>query len=224
MQDADVFVKTDAGRDEIKSRSRTLSMAERAILLMVDGQRDVAALRSIIAGSKAPADTLDALLAQGLIAGAGGAMAEATPVSIAMPRSATMARPSSDAMATAASVAAPPRFQYDGPLDLTLPTIYSPDDPQPVAPARSQPAPPPAAEPTGAPPQNRYEHLYTMMNDVVRDFLPAHRRYFIQLKIERASTAEELVELLDTLRAALAKARGDAFASEVTARLRAAAG
>ncbi len=214
MQDAEIYLKTDAGRDEIKSRTRGLSMAERAILLMVDGQRDVAALRAIIAGSKAPAATLDALLAQGLIVAAGATAESPAPMSIATPRVATMARPAGDA-----APPQPPKFQYDGPLDLTLPTIYAPDDPQPPRPA----AQPPAVQPPAAP-ANRYEHLYTMMNEVVRDFLPAHRRYFIQLKIERASTAEELVELLDAMQSALAKARGDAFAAEVTSRLRAAAG
>jgi hypothetical protein len=58
---------------------------------------------------------------------------------------------------------------------------------------------------------------------VVRDFLSPTRRYLFQLKIERATTADELLELLHDLRTALAKSRGDAFASEVVARLRNAA-
>ena len=61
------------------------------------------------------------------------------------------------------------------------------------------------------------------MNEIGRDFLPAHRPYFLQLKIERCNTAEELLEVLHDLRLALAKARGDAFASDVVARLRSAA-
>ncbi len=199
MQDADIYLKTDAGRDEIKSRARGLSMATRAILLMVDGQRDVAALRAVIAGSRAPDDTLDALLAQGLIE---ARLSGSAPVaSISTPRSATMARPVDPLVAT----------DFRSPLseitlDLVLPTITG-ASPSAVA----------GDAPTAA---SRYEHLYTMMNGIVRDFLPAHRRYFIQLKIERCGTADELADLLDTLQAALAKARGDAFAIEIVSRLR----
>ena len=224
MQDADIYLKTEAGRDEIRSRSRGLSMATRAILLMVDGQRSVAALRTVIAGSKAPDDTLDMLLAQGLIEGRTGPAGPPLVTSISTPRSATMARPTT-AVPTATptnlgsllstDIGSPPAFRglaYDGPLDLTLATIAGP----------SQLAAPSAAgTETSA---SRYEHLYTMMNEIVRDFLPAHRRYFIQLKIERCGTADELMDLLTTVETALAKSRGDTFASEVVSRLRNAVG
>ncbi len=82
MHDSDIFVKTDAGRDEIQSRKHGLSMPMRAILLMVDGQKTVASMRSIIAGSKAPADALDTLLQNGLIEprDAGGAPVAAPPM------------------------------------------------------------------------------------------------------------------------------------------------
>ena len=231
MQDADIFLKTDAGRDEIKSRSRGLSMATRAILLMVDGQRNVAALRTVIAGSKAPDDTLEMLLAQGLIE-ARTVAGPPSVASISMPRSATMARPTDSPAANAAATDLGStsradvdpqkpvfgRSVYDGPLDLTLPTIHGPSTALPGNAAAV------AAATDAATSARRYEHLYATMNEIVRDFLPAHRRYFIQLKIERCGTADELVELLDTVQAALAKARGDAFASEVVSRVRNAAG
>jgi hypothetical protein len=216
MQDTDIYVKTDAGRDEIKSRTLGLPMSIRAILLMVDGQRTVAAMRGIIAGSKAPADVLDSLFAQGLIEPVAepASLAPAAPVPISVPRAA-IARPPERPPASAPTAGKPASFVYDGPLDLTLPTIDGPAGTPPVA------AP---ATGAAAAPVNRYEHLYAMMNEIVRDFLSPTRRYFFQLKIERCGTPEELLELLHDLQTALAKARGEAFASEVISRLRSAAG
>ena len=195
MLETDIFVKTDAGRDEIRSRARGLSMPVRAILLMVDGQRSVTDMRTLIAGSKAPPDTLEQLLSQGLIAARDGAGAVAmAPVAAAQ----SPVEPSSAARSAG----------YAVPLDLVLPTILDAGD--------DAMSPDIAAE--------RYNQLYGTMNEIVRDFLPAHRRYFFQLKIERCGTADELLVLMSDLQAALAKGRGDAFASDVIARLRSTAG
>lgn len=239
MLDADIFVKTDAGRDEIKSRALGLPMSIRAILVMIDGQRTVSSIRTIIAGSKAPADVLDSLISQGLIEPRGGAPVTAAPKPPAPVALAPVAprRTTEPAVAQSMHVPKPTApapfgnaqaFSYDGPLDLTLPTILAsesatvaPTD-QPAA-AGSIPAIP-AAPVEAAAPINRYEHLYAMMNEIVRDFLSPTRRYFFQLKIERAGTPDELLELLHDLQTALAKSRGEAFAVEVIARVRAAAG
>jgi len=59
--------KTEAGRDEIRLRSRRLPSALRSILLLVDGQRTVGQLRGVIAGLHAPADALEQLVGMGLI-------------------------------------------------------------------------------------------------------------------------------------------------------------
>lgn len=216
MQDSEVYIKTDAGRDEIRSRTLGLPMSVRAILLMVDGQRSVSTMRSLIAGSKAPADVLDGLVAQGLIAPltVGAPAPEVrpapAPVPVPVPPPAPVAQP--------ATKVAPPAVLYDAPLDLVLPTIYGPESTPGTAAAVT---PAITAAPAGV---NRYEHLYTMMNEIVRDFLAPHRRYFLQLKIERCGTPEELLELLHDVQTALAKARGEAFASDVISRLRNAAG
>jgi len=217
MQDADIFVKTDAGRDEIKSRAHGLSMPVRAILLMVDGQRNVAALRAVIAGSKAGSDTLDTLLAQGLIE----PRSAAGPATVPPPAPAPVAPPVRTPTSESAWGTERPEVSTVA-LDLVLPTVHAPHDVDlPIDMPSMSPA---IAEAAGvAPSGSRYEHLYAMMNEVVRDFLPAHRRYFFQLKIERANDAESLLELLHDLRLALAKSRGDAFAMEVVARLRNAA-
>ena len=217
MQDSEIYTKTEAGREEIRTRALKLSMAMRAILLMVDGQRTVADLRNIIAGSKAPADALDTLLAQGLIA------ATREPVSAAP------APAQSDAVPTS-----PPPYGAYAPSPATL---HTPATAPAAGPSAGDLPPPPvppgaAASPSTSDaathgelgdPKTRFDRLYTTMNEIVRDFLPAHRRYFLQLKIERCNTAEELLEVLHDLRLALAKARGDAFASDVIARLRSAA-
>lgn len=209
MQDSDIYTKTEAGREEIRTRALKLSMPMRAILLMVDGQRTVADLRTIIAGSKAPVDTLDALLAQGFIAGAREAIpAASAPVqAAAMPPSAPASAPvtrSAPPVTSVSAAAAPPVSTQPGPI--------------------VQAATPDATSHGElGDPKTRFDRLYTATNEIVRDFLPAHRRYFIQLKIERCNTAEELLEVLHDLRLALAKTRGDAFASDVVARLRSAA-
>lgn len=196
MQDSEIYTKTEAGRDEIRTRALKLSMAMRAILLMVDGHRSVADLRSFIAGSKAPADALDVLLAQGLIA--------ATREPAAAPSAA-----SADAARADAAPAAPAT-----PADaVTVP-------PDPGSSTALPAGPDTASHGELGDPRTPFDRLYTAMNEIVRDFLPAHRRYFLQLKIERCGTAEELLEVLHDLRLALAKARGDAFASDVVARLR----
>ena len=242
MRDDEIYAKTDAGREEIRSRALGLTMAARAILLMVDGQRTVGAMRALIAGSKAPADVLDTLTERGLIEPRAGVAAvivrpEATaalsapvPVPAAAPVVEVDPRPIPRAPAVAVATALPDigasdidaLALADGPLDLMLPTIVGPVDPTAQladAPLQAGLAEAMADEPVG---HDRYEHLYSMMNEVVRDFLAPHRRYFFQLKIERCTTAEDLMELLHDLQTALSKARGDAFASDVIARLRSA--
>ena len=68
MRDDEVPNKTDAGRDEIQNRTQKLPNGLRSILLMVDGQRNVAQLRGVMAGLKSPDDALQQLEALGLIA------------------------------------------------------------------------------------------------------------------------------------------------------------
>ncbi len=65
---ATVFFKTEAGKQEIRERSRKVASGVRSILLMVDGQRSEAELTELIASLHAPPDTLQQLLGLGLIA------------------------------------------------------------------------------------------------------------------------------------------------------------
>lgn len=74
-----------------------------------------------------------------------------------------------------------------------------------------------------APSANRYGVLYALMSDAVAEHLGL-RGYFTQLKIEKCAGAAELARLLPDLRAALAKAKGQAFADEWAQRMQALAG
>ncbi|MCC4596343.1 hypothetical protein NRY95_16850 [Xanthomonas campestris pv. phormiicola] len=61
------YAKTEAGRQEIADRARRLPAQLRSILLVVDGQKDAAALQQIVAGLHAPEDALAQLQQRGLI-------------------------------------------------------------------------------------------------------------------------------------------------------------
>lgn len=74
--------KTEAGRLEIEQRTRRLPAALRSILLMVDGHRSDAELRTLAEGLHAPADTLEQLYAMGLIARVGDQPAVAEPAAV----------------------------------------------------------------------------------------------------------------------------------------------
>jgi predicted secreted protein len=73
MNDSDICIKTAAGSDELKTRSRGLALRLRSVLILVDGSRSVAALRAAAAALGAPPDGLELLLREGLIEPAGGA-------------------------------------------------------------------------------------------------------------------------------------------------------
>jgi len=87
-------------------------------------------------------------------------------------------------------------------------------EPAPAAPASARTADEDAAS-------QRFNQLYTLMNELVSDYLGL-RGYFMQLKIEKCSNAEELLALQGELGQALAKAPGKEVATELMARIAAA--
>lgn len=175
-----IYRKTDAGRDEIRDRGRRLSPPLRTVLLMVDGQRTLAQLREVMAGMKAPADALEALLADGLIEAVPSGFDPAGLMGAIGPRAAS--RPPSVVLAEAAANAAAPA---------------------PVA-------GPAAAADTGS---GAYLYLCERMSEAVRAHLGL-RGYFLQIKVERCTDIASLQALLPELRAAVAKAKGESFASD----------
>ncbi|MFK3650706.1 hypothetical protein ACI2IY_20035 [Lysobacter enzymogenes] len=75
-----------------------------------------------------------------------------------------------------------------------------------------------AAETTASAPApaQRYQALYSLMSEAVRDHLGL-RGYFLQLKIERCGSSDELAAVLPELSAALAKVRKDDVAAQIEA-------
>ena len=188
MNDKEIYAKTDAGREEMRTRALQLAGALRNVLLLVDGNRTVAQLKELQAGGKAPPDALQQLVSMGLI--------EVLESSV---------QPQAEPAAPAIGLVAPPR---DMPL-------LEPEEPLPV----EQVLPATAADETQ--PQ-RFDRLYTLMNELVSDYLGL-RGYFMQLKIEKCSSAEDLLALQNELGAALAKSHGKDVATELMARIAAAA-
>jgi hypothetical protein len=85
----ELYYKTDAGKQEIQDRGRKLPASLRSLLLMVDGQRDQAQLRDLMAGLRVPDDALEQLLVMGLVKRDGPAAPAAVPApSVAPPSTA----------------------------------------------------------------------------------------------------------------------------------------
>lgn len=66
---------------------------------------------------------------------------------------------------------------------------------------------------------NRYNMLYALMSDGIREHLGL-RGYFVQLKVERSGTVDELLALLPDLSTAVTKAKGSQVGAEFEDRLR----
>ena len=192
MEDREIYAKTEAGREEMRTRGQHLSGALRNALLLVDGHRTVGQLRELLAGGKTPADALEQILGLGLIQ-----LIEALP------------RPEEPASIAPTSVAETPAAT-----------------PAPVPAAEHEAAPPPAPEKSGAATAagkpSRFERLYNVMNEMVRDYLGL-RGYFMLLKVEKCVDADQLLALQDELRMAIAKIHGDDIAAELVTRIQAAA-
>ncbi len=145
------YTKTAAGRAEVSQRQHKLQPPVRSLLLLVDGQRDVATLHHFAASLHAPPDALQQLEALGLI-------------------TAGSAPPAAGAPATESAPA---------PSDTAL----------------------------------RYITLSGLMSEGVRAYLGL-RGFMMQLRIERCSDTNELLDVLPDLSAAIAKARSREFAAE----------
>lgn len=93
MSDADILVKTAAGSEEVKARSRKLAPRLRTVLIMADGQLSAGQLRKAAATLGAPADALDVLIQQGLLAPLAGKSARAATASAAVAAAEASATP-----------------------------------------------------------------------------------------------------------------------------------
>jgi hypothetical protein len=68
MQDYEIYVKTELGSEELRSRARRLPSRVRTMLIMVDGVQTLAQLNAAAAQLGAPDACMSFLLEQGLIA------------------------------------------------------------------------------------------------------------------------------------------------------------
>lgn len=79
------YKKTEAGQLAVKERSALLSSRQRSLLIMVDGQKEMADLVRTVTGLGGTVEDVNVLLALGLIEGMGGAAVSApAPVSVAV--------------------------------------------------------------------------------------------------------------------------------------------
>ncbi|MEI2428713.1 hypothetical protein RDV84_00060 [Lysobacter yananisis] len=92
----------------------------------------------------------------------------------------------------------------------------------PRAPAAASRAGAAAPTPAASASPQRYQALYALMSEAVREHLGL-RGYFLQLKIERCANSDELAALLPELSAALAKVRKDEVAARIEAQFAAGA-
>lgn len=199
MKDGELYFKTEAGKREIQDRALRLPAALRSILLMVDGQRDQAQLRELMAGLRAPDDAIEQLVVKGLIQRGDGAPPAAAPVETP----AKAAAPAS----TATPVVAPLEAVIEAPIEAPTPVL-----------AAALPALPGAVN---VPAEfGNYRRLYNFVTEAVGRHLGL-KGYFMQLKVERCADVDALLDLLPEVATALTKAKDQTFASEWLVRARA---
>jgi hypothetical protein len=194
------YAKTEAGRDEIRTRAHGLSRTVRNLLLMIDGHRSSAYLLEHIQGV-GPAD-LEQLAGLGLIEAVASAVA---PV--------------------AAAIATPAAVELDLTLDsltapLALPVLPAAAAAAPVAAAVAAPAVEPAAdydddELAAAIEALSYQQLYKLLTDQARDRLGMIRGYKLALDVERTQSLEGLQQLAFQFVGSVRELRGPVVASEV---------
>jgi hypothetical protein len=193
MKDGELYFKTEAGKREIQDRALRLPAALRSILLMVDGQRDQEQLRELVTGLRAPDDAIEQLVVKGLIQ-RGDGVPSAAPV-------------------VEAPAEAPANAVFDAPVQVQAPVEM------PVqAPATDLPALPGAINMPAD--FGNYRRLYNFVTDAVGRHLGL-KGYFMQLKVERCSDVDALLNLLPEVATALTKAKDHSFASEWLVRARA---
>ena len=193
MKDGELYFKTEAGKREIQDRALRLPAALRSILLMVDGQRDQAQLRELMAGLRAPDDAIEQLVVKGLIQRGDGVLSAAPVVEAPAEAPAKVV------------VHAPVRAQVPVEMPVQVPATDLPALPGAI----SMPAD-----------FGNYRRLYNFVTDTVNRHLGL-KGYFMQLKVERCADVDALLALLPEVATALTKAKDHTFASEWLVRARA---
>lgn len=184
-----VYQKTEAGQEEIRTRSRKLDHKLRALLLIVNGERRKSELLAQVGGMGVGEEALDTLLALGLV------VSHAAPPPAAeapAPRQTQSPRQGTNLFTAYSSLS-------KGIDDVLADTAIAPN----------------ALIPAGA---DGYKQLYHFYTDVIGNHLGL-RGYVLQVKVEKAGTVAELAELRDTLAVALQKAKGEITARAIMEQL-----
>jgi len=166
-----IYQKTDKGQEEIRTRAYHLDQKQRALLLMVNGEKTCGEILFQLQPLGMTRAVFDVLEQDGYIR-------------LHVP-GATAAR--------SAPTSAPPG---------------------PAAPSEAVAA---AATP-GEHGVGGYQRLYRFYTETISRYLGL-RGYLLEMKVEKAGNVTELVALRETLKTALAKARGEPDTSNVIAQL-----
>lgn len=180
-----MWAKTQAGRQEIQSRSKVQSRLRRTLLLLIDGRHDDAELLAAVQGTT-PAD-FEALEALGLIARA----AEAAP--------------SAAADDSVPSWTIPGTYEDDDEAqDQPEEGEAAPPDPPPAAAVPADAAAPAPASSQGA----DVVFAQTLADLIEREL--GLWGFSFAMAVERASSPEELEELAERVISAIVDRRGEA--------------
>ena len=166
---------------------------------MVDGQRDQSQLRELMTGLRAPDDAIEQLVVKGLIQRGDGASSTVVPVEA--PAKAPVQA------STATPIAAPIEAVIERPVEAPTQVL-----------AAALPALPGAINVPAD--FGNYRRLYNFVTDAVGRHL-GPKGYFMQLKVERCTDVDALLDLLPEVATALTKAKDHTFASEWLMRARA---
>lgn len=184
-----VFYKTEQGQDEIRTRARKLDHKLRALLLIVNGERRRSELLAQTGGMGVGPESIDALLAAGLIRAENAPQPATTDTSPANPPA------SVDHHGAAKADSLFSMYSMRGA------NVPSWDDALPA---------PASPQPTGG----TYQQLYHFYTDVIGHHLGL-RGYLLQVKVEKAGSPAELAALRDPLYSALHKAKGEITAGAI---------
>ena len=215
-----IFDKTDKGREEIATRIYRLAPRLRTMLLLVDGKTTTEQVLQKVAGLGVDLAGMTSLLEQAFIHPIGGA----TQADSAAPSEATNAVAATDVQAVGATVADGTGGTGDT-AGAPAATVIFPSLPSvvvaeanPVAPAPPAPdvvmasdTPPPVVE-------SQFASIYKFFNESIKKTIE-FRGFALQLKVERASTVDDLRALRDGYIAQVKNVHGPEVAREIGERL-----
>jgi hypothetical protein len=184
-----IYDKTAKGREEIATRKYQLAPRMRTLLLLIDGRKSQEELLRSVSGLGLTADAIAELQAQDFVV-----------------------------LATSYSTITEPELQAAAPAPLPAPV-----------PVEAQPVPPPPplvqaaavraeAEAQAVPPAQQFQSLYEFYNKTIKSNIGL-RGFTLQLKVEKASSVDELRELRRPYLEAIMKAKGSDIARSLANQL-----